>query len=234
LLEIGKKQERRSQEEVLMGRKLGGVVAAMCVLTAVVMVLFVGCGVDSGARDGYTPSYTGGPAPGLPGGGNNPGSNPGNAGQGEQEVFDMVNEEREKAGVSPLSWCDGLGELAGAHSCDMCDRNFFDHTNPEGEGPSERGQAGHAGSYTFDPVVPSPYRWVGENIAMGYSSPEQVMSGWMSSSGHRANILNGSYTHIGVGVCDGCGRHWTQCFGTRSGSTGGGTPPSGGGGGGKG
>jgi uncharacterized protein YkwD len=169
----------------------------------------------------------------MPGGGNNPGSNPGNASQAEQEVFNKVNEERATAGVGALEWCDGLGACAKAHSNDMCDRDFFDHSNPEGEGPSERGQAGHAGSYTFDPIVPSPYAWLAENIAMGYSSPEQVMSGWMSSPGHRANILNGSYTHIGVGVCDGCGTHWTQNFGTRSGG-GGSTPPTGGGGGGKG
>ncbi len=198
-----------------LGMRLGKYVACACVVTALVVVLFVGCGVDSGVRDGSTPGYTGGPGAGMPGGGSNPGSNPGDASQAEQDVFDLVNQEREAAGRSPLSWCDGLGELAKAHSNDMCDRGFFSHVNPEGEDPTARARAGHAGSYTFDPVVPSPYYGVGENIAMGYSTPEQVMEGWMNSSGHRANILNGGYTHIGVGVCDGCGKHWTQCFGTR-------------------
>jgi uncharacterized protein YkwD len=144
-------------------------------------VLFVGCGVDSGVRDANTPSYTGGPGPGLPGGGDNPGSNPGDASAAEQEVFDIVNQEREAAGVNALSWCDGLYELAKAHSNDMCDRGFFSHVNPEGEGPFDRARLGHAGSYTFDPVQCS-----GEN--------------------------RGGFTHIGVGVCDGCGKHWTQCF----------------------
>ena len=215
--------------------RLGKYIACSCVATALAVILLVGCGVDSGVRDGNTPSYTGGPGTGLPGGGSNPGSNPGNASAAEQEVFDLVNQERESAGVSPLSWCDGLGECAKAHSNDMCDRGFFSHVNPEGEDPSGRGRAGHAGSYTFSPIVPDPYYGVAENIAMGQNSAQEVMNAWMNSPGHRANILNGGYTHIGVGVCDGCGKHWTQCFGTRAGGAGGSTPPpTGGGGGGKG
>lgn len=58
----------------------------------------------------------------------------------------------------------------------------------------------------------SPY--VGENVAMGYTSPEAVMKGWMNSSGHRANIMNRGYVKIGVGVAKGSdGRlYWTQNF----------------------
>jgi len=213
--------------------KLGKYVACVSIVTALAVALFVGCGVDSGVRDGNTPGYTGGPGGGLPGGGANPGGDVGNADQAESDVFDLVNEERASAGVNPLSWSDALYELAKAHSNDMCDRGFFSHINPEGEDPTGRGRAGHAGSYTFTPIVPDPFFGVGENIAMGQTSASQVMDDWMNSPGHRANILNGSYTHIGVGVCDGCGTHWTQCFGT---STAGGDdpPPTGGGGGGKG
>jgi uncharacterized protein YkwD len=211
--------------------RLGKYVACACVVTALAVVVFMGCGVDSGVRDANTPGYSGGPGAGLPGGENNPGSNPGDASAEEQKVFEMVNEERETAGVGAVQWCDGLADCARAHSNDMCDRDFFSHVNPEGEGPSDRGRAGHAGSYTFDPIVPSPYRWLAENIAWGYSTAEQVMNGWMNSSGHKANILNGSHSHVGIGVC-GCGSHWTQIFATRSG--GGGAPPGGGGGGGKG
>ena len=55
------------------------------------------------------------------------------------------------------------------------------------------------------------YKTAGENIAMGYSSAQKVMQGWMNSSGHRANILNPSFTQIGVGyVAD--GHYWTQQF----------------------
>jgi len=212
--------------------RLGKYVACACIVTALAVVVFVGCGVNSGVRDANTPGYSGGPGGGLPGGGANPGGDPGNAGASEQEVFDLVNQERDAAGVNPLSWSDALYELAKAHSNDMCDRGFFSHVNPEGEDPSGRGRAGHAGSYTFTPCVPDPFYGVGENIAMGQTSAQQVMEAWMNSPGHRANILNGGYTHIGVGLCDGCGKHWTQCFGTSSG--GGTAPPTGGGGGGKG
>ena len=191
------------------------------VLIALAIVVLVGCGVNSGVRDENTPGYTGGPASGTPGGSREPGStpagsDPGDATEVEKEIFKLVNEEREKAGVGQLTWCDGLAELARAHSCDMCDRNFFDHTNPEGEGPNDRAKAGHAGSYTFEPLVPNPYWGVPwENIAMGQTSAQEVMTDWMNSSGHRANILNGGHTHIGVGVCKGCGRHFTQNFGQR-------------------
>ena len=55
------------------------------------------------------------------------------------------------------------------------------------------------------------YRTAGENIAKGYQSPEAVVRGWMNSPGHRANILNSSYTHIGVGYVA-SGNYWTQMF----------------------
>ena len=55
------------------------------------------------------------------------------------------------------------------------------------------------------------YRAAGENIAQGQTSAQQVMNAWMNSSGHRANILNSSYTHIGVGYISD-GHYWTQMF----------------------
>ena len=55
------------------------------------------------------------------------------------------------------------------------------------------------------------YKSAGENIARGQKSPKEVVDGWMNSSGHRANILNKSYTHIGVGYVEN-GRYWTQMF----------------------
>ena len=54
-------------------------------------------------------------------------------------------------------------------------------------------------------------RSAGENIACGYGTPAAVVNGWMNSSGHRANILNASYTQIGVGYYAG-GNYWTQMF----------------------
>jgi uncharacterized protein YkwD len=55
------------------------------------------------------------------------------------------------------------------------------------------------------------YRTAGENIAVGYTSPAAVVQGWMNSEGHRANILNASYTQIGMGY-ESAGHHWTQMF----------------------
>ena len=55
------------------------------------------------------------------------------------------------------------------------------------------------------------YRTAGENIAMGYRTPQEVVNAWMNSSGHRANILNASYKRIGVGYVS-QGNYWTQMF----------------------
>ena len=75
------------------------------VLIALAVVVFVGCGVNSGVRDENTPGYTGGPASGTPGGSREPGTtppggDPGDATQVEKDIFDIVNEEREKAGLT--------------------------------------------------------------------------------------------------------------------------------------
>lgn len=55
------------------------------------------------------------------------------------------------------------------------------------------------------------YRTAGENIAYGQRTPQAVVNAWMNSNGHRANILNTSYTQIGVGYVSN-GHHWTQMF----------------------
>jgi uncharacterized protein YkwD len=91
----------------------------------------------------------------------------------------------------------------------MNDQNFFEHDNPNtGDDPSTRASSAGYGPY------------VGENIAMGYVSPRQVVRGWMNSPGHRENIL-GSYSHLGVGIelggtgdySDGEWFYWVQNFG---------------------
>ena len=55
------------------------------------------------------------------------------------------------------------------------------------------------------------YRTAGENIAQGQRTPQEVVNAWMNSAGHRKNILNGNFTHIGVGY-EASGNHWTQMF----------------------
>lgn len=85
----------------------------------------------------------------------------------------------------------------------MAKLNYFDHTSPTYGSP-------------FDMMKQFgiSYRTAGENIAMGQTSPQQVMQGWMNSSGHRANILNSSFTQIGVGIAKNAkGQYiWTQQF----------------------
>ena len=85
----------------------------------------------------------------------------------------------------------------------MANLGYFDHNSPTYGSP-------------FDLMsrYGVSYRSAGENIAMGQTSPQQVMEGWMNSSGHRANILNTSYTKIGVGIArNSSGRYyWTQHF----------------------
>ena len=124
----------------------------------------------------------------------------------EKRVFDLVNDERAKYGLSALTWADDLASIARAHSQDMIRRSFFDHTNPDGRSPFDRLK--NAGIR---------YRYAAENIAYGQKSPEAVMNAWMNSSGHRRNILNANLREIGVGAVSSSGGtiYWTQLFVTR-------------------
>ncbi|KUJ68544.1 RNA polymerase [Streptomyces albus subsp. albus] len=122
-----------------------------------------------------------------------------------QQVIDLTNAERAKAGCAAVRPNDKLATAAQRHSDDMAARHYFDHTSPDGTGPGERITA--AGY---------PWRTYGENIAAGQQSSQAVMDSWMNSSGHRQNILNCDVTEIGVGVNLGSGGPlWTQVFATR-------------------
>ncbi|MFJ9810364.1 sigma-70 family RNA polymerase sigma factor [Streptomyces sp. NPDC101158] len=121
-----------------------------------------------------------------------------------REVVDLVNAERARAGCGPLTENSLLTRAAQGHSDDMAARDFFDHTNPDGDGPGER-------------VTAAGYRWstYGENIAKGQRTPAEVMDSWMNSPGHRANILNCAFREIGIGIHTAGGPYWTQVFGAR-------------------
>lgn len=118
----------------------------------------------------------------------------------EAEVVRLVNVERAKQGLAPLKQDWQLSRVARYKSQDMRDLGYFSHTSPTYGSPFDMMRS-------FD----ISYRTAGENIAKGYSSPEAVVKGWMNSPGHRANILNSSYTHIGVGYVA-SGNYWTQMF----------------------
>jgi len=93
------------------------------------------------------------------------------------------------------------------HSMDMHDRDYFDHTSPEGEGPTDR--ASHAGLDNG---------WVGENIVAGYGSPEAQFEGWMSSPGHCRAIMNPNHYYVGLGTflgTSGYGQYTTANFGAK-------------------
>ncbi|MFD3512186.1 CAP domain-containing protein [Streptomyces sp. NPDC058657] len=117
-------------------------------------------------------------------------------------VLSLVNQERAKAGCSPVRPDTGLATLAANFSRDMASRGFFDHTDPDGATPWDR--AAKVGIKDLG----------GENIARGQADAQAVMDAWMKSEGHRANILNCDYTTLGVGVhmAEG-GPWWTQDFG---------------------
>lgn len=111
-----------------------------------------------------------------------------NISQVEKDIFDLTNAERQKAGVAPLTFSNEIAAVARAHSKDMNDRNFFDHNNPDGLNPFQRMQIGGISFST-----------AGENIAGGQTA-SIMMTNWMNSPGHKANILNASFHKIGVGV----------------------------------
>lgn len=106
----------------------------------------------------------------------------------EQKVINLVNQERQKHGLSSLTPHSSLTMAAKRHSQDMAENNFFSHTGSDGSTPFTRmREAGYQ------------FRTAGENIAAGYSSPQAVFTGWMNSDGHRRNILNPNYCELGVG-----------------------------------
>ncbi len=119
----------------------------------------------------------------------------------EDEVVHLVNKQRVKAGCDPLAVDPRLDNAAEAHSRDMAERDYFDHTTPEG--------------ITFrDRILTAGYAnpGSGENIAQGQRSAAEVVDGWMASEAHRANILNCDFSLVGIGL-DVDGMYWTQDFG---------------------
>lgn len=118
----------------------------------------------------------------------------------ENEVIRLVNEIRTENGLKPLTTNWELSRIARYKSEDMSDNRYFSHTSPTYGTPFQMIRA-----------FGLSYRSAGENIAYGQRTPAAVVNAWMNSSGHRANILNASYTQIGVGYCA-SGNYWTQMF----------------------
>ena len=107
----------------------------------------------------------------------------------EMQMFDLVNAARADNGLAPVTWNTAAQNSARKHSLDMAENDFFDHMNLRNESPFQRMEK--EGIH---------YLYAGENIAMGYSSSIFAHEALMNSAGHRKNILNAQYTHLGAGV----------------------------------
>ncbi|PEQ52639.1 CAP domain-containing protein [Bacillus thuringiensis] len=121
----------------------------------------------------------------------------------EQRVVELTNAERARQGLPALKIDTELSKVARIKSEDMQKNNYFDHNSPTYGSP-------------FDMMKKFgiSYTSAGENIAQGQRTPEEVVQAWMNSAGHRANILNNGFTHIGVGYVE-SGNYWTQQFITK-------------------
>lgn len=121
----------------------------------------------------------------------------------EDEVTALINRERSKAGCGSVRTDERIRTAARAHSTDMAKNNYFSHTGLDGSSFVDR--LARAG-YPRDAAA-------GENIAYGYATAQEVVTGWMNSDGHRKNILNCSAKATGVGLAYGGTAYWTQLFG---------------------
>jgi hypothetical protein len=123
----------------------------------------------------------------------------------EQEELRLTNIARAEVGASPLVCDPLLTAVARAHSRDMCELGYFDHTSLDGRSPFDR---------MHDAGV--SYTNAGENIAAGQDTPADVNDAWLNSPGHYANIINTRYGKIGIGyhACPGgeYNPYWTQNF----------------------
>ena len=124
-----------------------------------------------------------------------------------------VNMQRAMNGERPLVLNRRLTSAAQNHAEDMVRRDFLDHKSPDGRGLQDRvASAGY------------PWRAIAENVAAGLSSPESTTESWMTSPGHRDNMLNREYMEAGIGYAtppaDGkrprYSHYWVIVFGARS------------------
>lgn len=117
-----------------------------------------------------------------------------------KEVLRLVNIEREKAGLTPYTTTSSLTAAANKRAQET--KQSFSHTRPNG-----------TGFQTALDEFGVGYRAAGENIAYGQRTPQEVVTGWMNSPGHRANILNANFHKIGIGIYQSGGvYYWSQEF----------------------
>ncbi len=124
------------------------------------------------------------------------------------QLLSLVNAERAKAHLNPLTTSDALSLIADYHTSRMIDGNFFAHTDPYDRSTA----SGRAGKFDY------PYLKIGENLAAGQETPQQVVTEWLASDAHRKVLLDSDFREAGIGVLDGgrYGRYWTLMVATRA------------------
>ncbi|MDZ7962123.1 MAG: CAP domain-containing protein [Aulosira sp. DedQUE10] len=118
----------------------------------------------------------------------------------EQQVLQLTNQERVKYGLAALKENAELDYAADKYAELMAEKNYFSHTGPDGSQPWDRAKK-----------VGFEAQTMGENIAAGQKTPQDVVQAWMNSAGHKANILNAKFTQLGVGFHN---NYWVQDFGS--------------------
>lgn len=125
----------------------------------------------------------------------------------EQAFLQLLNTYRQQIGLQPLNLSPTLSPAAELHSEDMADNNYFSHTSLDGRSFVDRVRDG---GYTYD-------TWLGENIAAGYVTAQEVFIGWKNSPSHNANMLRPEFKVIGIGrafnASSDYGWYWTTDFG---------------------
>ncbi len=119
-----------------------------------------------------------------------------------EDMLARINQERARAGVAPLEYWKDLATTAKEKACDMRDRGYFEHKDPQGR----RGF-----HYIFDANL--PVERVGENIAQGYTDPKEEMDAFMKSTSHRENVLEPYWKYVGYAQC---GDYFVQHFAEHS------------------
>lgn len=129
-------------------------------------------------------------------------------GSTESRIFDLINAERRHQGLPALVYNAQLDRMAKIQAENMAYFQKMAHTLPESQLPTLGDRARYAGY---------PFGRISENVALGYPSAETVVQGWMNSSGHRHNILDGSVEETGIGIArsKAGGLYYCQVFGKR-------------------
>lgn len=134
----------------------------------------------------------------------------------EKEVLELVNKERKKRGLKPLVWKDNLAHAARYHAMDMAIDGYMEHDSKD---KLKNGSLKKVCDVfdRMDKFVGKEIFARAENIAGGQKTAEEVMKSWMSSSGHRQNILDKKAKYIGIGYIyledSELGDYWVQGFG---------------------